>query len=59
MLLKNVGLKGKHKIADKWQQEPFTVLERPNPDIPVYRIKRSGRGQSGSPESAIAGHTPF
>ena len=40
MLLKNVGLKGKHKIADKWQQEPFTVLERPNPDIPVYRIKR-------------------
>ena len=29
-----------HKIADKWQQEPFTVLERPNPDIPVYRIKR-------------------
>ena len=40
VLLKNVGLKGKHKIADKWQQEPFTVLERPNPDIPVYRIKR-------------------
>ena len=40
VLLKNVGLKGKHKIADKWQQEPFIVLERPNPDIPVYRIKR-------------------
>ena len=40
VLLKNVGLTGKHKIADKWQQEPFTVLERPNPDIPVYRIKR-------------------
>ena len=40
VLLKNVGLKGKHKIADKWQQESFTVLERPNPHIPVYRIKR-------------------
>ena len=40
VLLRNVGLKGKHKIADKWQQEPFTVLEKPNPDIPVFRIKR-------------------
>ena len=58
MLLKNVGLKGKHKIADKSQQEPFAVLERPNPDIPVYRIKR-GAGQSGSPESSIPGYTPF
>jgi transposase InsO family protein len=40
VLLRNVGLKGKHKIADKWQQEPFTVVDQPNPDIPVYRIQR-------------------
>lgn len=40
VLLKNVGLKGKHKIADKWQHEPFTVVEKPNPDIPVFKIKR-------------------
>ena len=40
VLLKNVGLRGKHKIADKWQQDPFVVDDKPNPDIPVYRIKR-------------------
>ena len=40
MFLKNVGLKSKHKIAAKWQQEPFTVMKRLNPDMPVYRIKR-------------------
>lgn len=40
VLLKNVGLRGKHKIADKWQQDPFVVDAKPNPDIPVYRIKR-------------------
>lgn len=40
VLIRNVGLKGKHKLADKWQQEPFMVVAKPNPDIPVYRIKR-------------------
>ena len=37
VLLKNVGLRGKHKIADKWQQDPFVVDDKPNPDIPVYQ----------------------
>ena len=43
VLLKNVGLKGKHEIAHKWQHEPFTLLERPNPDIRVYRIKHGSK----------------
>ena len=40
VLLKNVGLRGKHKIADKSQQDPFVVDNKPNPDIPIYWIKR-------------------
>lgn len=40
VLLKNVGLKGKHKIADKWDEDMFLVVDQPNPDIPVYKIRR-------------------
>ena len=40
VLLKNIGLKGKQKIADKWQSDVFEVVSQPNPDIPVYKIKR-------------------
>ena len=40
VLLKNICLKGKQKVADKWQTTPFTVIEHPNPDIPVFKIKQ-------------------
>lgn len=40
VLLKNVGLKGKNKIADKWQTEAYVVIDKPNDDVPVYKIKR-------------------
>ena len=40
VLLKNIGLKGKHKLADKWQKDAFVVIGKPNEDIPVYTIKR-------------------
>ena len=40
MLLKNVGLKGKQKLAGRWQSDPFTIIEHPNKDIPVFKIKR-------------------
>ena len=40
VLLKNIGLKGKQKLADKWQAKPFVVVDQPNTDIPVYKIQR-------------------
>lgn len=40
VLVRNVGLKGKQKLADRWQEVPFTVLDQPNEDVPVYRVKR-------------------
>ena len=39
VLIKNVGLKGKHKLADKWRQEVYVVVDQPNPDIPVYKVQ--------------------
>jgi len=38
VLVKNVGLKGKHKLADRWRPERFVVRKKPNDDIPVYVV---------------------
>ena len=40
VLIRNVGLKGKNKLAGKWNTDIFIVLEQPDPFIPVYRVKR-------------------
>ena len=39
VLIRNVGFKGPHKIADKWNQEVYVVVGRPDDNIPVYRVK--------------------
>ena len=45
VLVRLVGHQGKHKIADKWEQHPYKVIAMPNPDIPVYEVKReNGQG---------------
>jgi len=39
VLVKKVSFDGKHKIADRYEEEVYTVVEQPRRDIPVYRIK--------------------
>ena len=38
--VKIVAFKEKHKLADKWKQEPYNVLGQPNLDIPVLTVQR-------------------
>lgn len=38
VLIRNVGLKGKQKLADKWDRDSFIVVSQPNSDIPVFRV---------------------
>ena len=38
MLVKNVGIRGKHKIGDRWEKKPYVVIDQPNDDIPVYEV---------------------
>ena len=46
VLVRNVGLKGTNKIADKWSEEVYVIVSQPNPDIPVYEVKpETGRGR--------------
>ena len=42
MLVKNAGVKGRCKLADRWEKDPYIVIDQPNDDIPVYRVKHGG-----------------
>ena len=47
VLVKIVAYEGKHKIKDKWEEEPYIVQSRPNQDIPVYIVrKENGEGRT-------------
>lgn len=47
VLVKKVAFDGKHKIADRWEDEPYLVITKPNKDIPVYTVRREdGIGKS-------------
>ena len=35
VLLKNLGLKGKHKLQSRWSSVPYVVTEK-MPNLPVY-----------------------
>ena len=39
VLLRNVSLRGKRKLADKWQEQVFLVVDQPNFSIPVLKIR--------------------
>ena len=45
VLVRNVGFKGKHKLADKWDKDPYVVLDKPDKNILVFKVqKQSGNG---------------
>jgi transposase InsO family protein len=46
VLVKVVAFEGKHKLADKWEEDVYIVSEQPNADIPVYIVSReNGEGR--------------
>jgi transposase InsO family protein len=42
VLMRNVNLTGKIKIADRWEDTPYRVIRRLGDDSPVYMIKTAG-----------------
>ncbi|MEW8542497.1 MAG: hypothetical protein AB2693_03100 [Candidatus Thiodiazotropha sp.] len=45
-MIRALGLKGKTKIADDWEEMPYIVTEIPNKDIPVYKVQQeNGKGR--------------
>jgi hypothetical protein len=45
VLLKKVGFKGKHKLENKWERDPYIIEFQPDTDIPVY-VLTPGHGRS-------------
>ena len=46
MLVEKLGIKGKHKLADIWEAEPYVIVDQPITDIPVFSVKREdGQGR--------------
>ena len=41
VLLKNLGLKGKHKLQNRWSTTPHIVMEK-LPNLPVFRVQPEG-----------------
>lgn len=39
VLLKNIHIRGKQKLANRWNREPFVVVSQPDTTIPVYVIR--------------------
>ena len=40
VLVKNVGLKGKNKLADQWKHSPYIVKRQPIDGIPVFEVAK-------------------
>ena len=40
VLVRNVSIRGKHKLANLWEDMVYEVIEHPNSDVPVYKIRR-------------------
>ncbi len=40
VLVKIVAFDGKHKIADKWEEDVYVILSQPNPAIPVFVVNK-------------------
>ena len=43
VLVRNVSLRGKQKLANKWEDIPYTVIDQPDPSIPVFKVLREGK----------------
>ena len=39
VLVRNVGVQGKHKSGDKWGKYPSIVVPQPNPEIPIFKVR--------------------
>lgn len=47
VLVRNVAFKGKHKLADIWQETVNEVVDQPHVGIPVFRVRPEGGSGQG------------
>ncbi len=42
VLVRNTGIRGKCKLANKWEDVAYEVVDQPDSDIPVFVVKKEG-----------------
>ena len=45
VLVRQVGFRGRHKIADRWEKTPYVVIQIPNKDVPVFKVQKESGDQ--------------
>ena len=45
VLVRQLAFEGKHKIADKYEEDLYEIVDQPKLDIPVYKIRRETDGK--------------
>ncbi|VDI31358.1 Hypothetical predicted protein [Mytilus galloprovincialis] len=48
VLVKTLAFDGKHKLADRWEDDPYRIISQPNCGIPVQRRKKQPRNRTKS-----------
>jgi transposase InsO family protein len=41
VLVRNVSQRGKRKIADKWEEDPYIIVAQPDVNVPVFDVKKN------------------
>ena len=42
VLVRNVSIRGKQKLADRWEQHPYVVVRQVHSSTPVYEVRKEG-----------------
>ena len=42
VVVRNVGLRGKNKLADLYEIDIYEVIEQPNVNVPVFKVQKEG-----------------
>jgi hypothetical protein len=43
VLVKQLAFEGRHKLADKWEEDVYCVLDQPNQEIPVFQVQKENQ----------------
>ena len=43
VLVKRKGFTSKHKIANKWESEPYEIVSQHSDGLPIYTVMRNDR----------------
>ena len=44
MLVKNAGIRGKCNLVNRWEEDPYKVIDQPNDEISLNKVKRESAG---------------